>query len=133
MSKLAEFRDAEKALAMQVAAVEQLRNDPELKRELEFNSALDTLLAQFKISRARLYTMLASEIAPDAAPAEKKSHQKGAGSFQLSKRRSPVFIPKVYRNPHTGEEITVKLRNHSGYKAWVAEHGKVAVESWRVA
>lgn len=120
-SKLAEFRAAELLLAKQVALVEALRNDEDLRKEIEFSDALDTLLDKFKMSRQRLIGILQQEQDPKAAV-------KKAGN-SLS-RKSPEFKPKTFRNPHTGEEIIVRLRTHGTYKEWVGKYGKEAVESW---
>lgn len=46
-----------------------------------------------------------------------------------SRKQWPV---KIYRNPHTGEEITVKSRNNGRLKAWVAEYGVNDVDDWIV-
>lgn len=47
MSKLAEYRQLEKHLAEQLQALEALRGDGGLKKEIEFESKLRELLAQY--------------------------------------------------------------------------------------
>lgn len=47
MSRLAEFRAAEKALADQLAYLESLKNDAGLKKEIEFEGKLTALLAEY--------------------------------------------------------------------------------------
>ncbi|MDH4565448.1 transcriptional regulator, partial [Pseudomonas sp. BN414] len=44
MSKLAEFKRLEAQLAEQLAALNSLKNDAELKREIEFETKLRALL-----------------------------------------------------------------------------------------
>ena len=47
MSRLAEFRAAEKALQEQLAQLENLKNDAGLKREIEFEQQLQELMATY--------------------------------------------------------------------------------------
>lgn len=46
MSRLAEFRALEQQLAAQLAELESLKNDDGLKREIEFEQKLRTLLGE---------------------------------------------------------------------------------------
>lgn len=120
MSKLAEFRAAERALAKQVTAFEELKNDAELKREIEFDEALAGVLKKFGMSRPKLLAFLQMELEPESVKTK-------AGK---SGRKVPDFHPKIFTNPHTNESITVKLRTHGTYKEWVGKYGKDVVESW---
>ncbi|GAA0294167.1 hypothetical protein GCM10009086_58330 [Pseudomonas rhodesiae] len=47
MSRLAEFRQLEKHLAEQLAALEAMKGDEGLKKEVEFETKLRELLAQY--------------------------------------------------------------------------------------
>ncbi|MCF8970700.1 histone-like nucleoid-structuring protein, MvaT/MvaU family, partial [Pseudomonas carnis] len=47
MSRLAEFRAAEKALQEQLAQLESLKNDAGLKKEIEFEEKLKTLMGKY--------------------------------------------------------------------------------------
>lgn len=50
MSKLAEFRQLEKHLAEQLQALENLKGDAGLKKEIEFETKLRDLLAKYSYS-----------------------------------------------------------------------------------
>ena len=50
MSKLAEFRQLEKHLAEQLQALETLKGDAGLKKEIEFETKLRDLLAKYGYS-----------------------------------------------------------------------------------
>ena len=112
MSKLAEFRQLEKHLAEQLQALENLKGDAGLKKEIEFETKLRDLLAKYG------YNLLDPQAGRRAPTAESK-----AGS------RKPRQL-KVYKNPHTGEVVETKGGNHKTLKDWKAEHGSATVESW---
>lgn len=119
MSKLAEFRELEKHLAEQLAQLEALKSDDGLKREIEFEEKLRGLLAEYGYSLRNIIALLDPQQLnrrSPAAPVEKSP-------------RKPRQV-KRYKNPHTGEIIETKGGNHTGLKAWKAEHGAETVESW---
>lgn len=119
MSRLAEFRKLEQQLAAQLAELETLKNDDGLKREIEFEKKLRSLLSEYGYSLRDIIAILdpqsASRRAP-AAVAEKSS-------------RKPRQL-KVYTNPHTGERVETKGGNHKTLKEWKSQHGADEVESW---
>jgi hypothetical protein len=117
LSRLAEFRAAEKALQEQLAQLENLKNDAGLKKEIEFEQKLQTLMSSYDKSLRDVIAILdpnPSSIA--AAPAGPK------------RRRARVV--KVYQNPHTGELIETKGGNHRGLKSWKEQYGAETVDSW---
>ncbi len=117
MSRLAEFRAAEKALQLQLAQLENLKNDAGLKKEIEFEQKLKALMSTYDKSLRDIIAILdPNPSAAAAAPAGPK-------------RRRPRVV-KVYHNPHTGELIETKGGNHRGLKAWKAEYGAETVDSW---
>ncbi|QOH69665.1 histone-like nucleoid-structuring protein, MvaT/MvaU family [Pseudomonas juntendi] len=119
MSRLAEFRKLEQQLAAQLAELETLKNDDGLKREIEFEKKLRSLLSEYGYNLRDIIAILdpqsASRRAP-AAVAEKSS-------------RKPRQL-KVYKNPHTGERVETKGGNHKTLKEWKSQHGADEVESW---
>ena len=117
MSRLAEFRAAEKALQEQMAQLETLKNDAGLKREIEFEKKLVALMKQYDKGLREMIAILDPK-ATSRAPAPAAKQQ----------RRARVV--KVYENPHTGERIETKGGNHRGLKAWKQQYGAQKVESW---
>jgi hypothetical protein len=118
MSKLAEFRQLEKHLAEQLEALEALKGDAGLKKEIEFETKLRALLAEYGYNLPNVINLLdpqAGRRAPAAGP--------------KSKTRKPRQL-KVYKNPHTGEVVETKGGNQKTLKEWKAEHGSDNVESW---
>ncbi|WP_315807587.1 histone-like nucleoid-structuring protein, MvaT/MvaU family [Pseudomonas sp. C9-3] len=95
MSRLAEFRAAEKAVAEQLAYLESLKNDSGLKKEIEFEEKLNVLLAQYGESLKDVISILDS------------SSQRGirTGTAKPARRARAI---KVYRNPHTNEVVETK-------------------------
>ncbi|WP_131108720.1 histone-like nucleoid-structuring protein, MvaT/MvaU family [Pseudomonas sp. Sample_10] len=118
MSKLAEFRQLEKHLAEQLQALEALKGDAGLKKEIEFETKLRALLAEYSYSLPNVINLLDPKSGRRAPTVESKS-----GS------RKPRQV-KIYKNPHTGEVVETKGGNHKTLKEWKAEHGSETVESW---
>ena len=118
MSKLAEFRQPEKHLAEQLQALEALKDDAGLKKEIEFESKLRALLAEYGYSLKDVINLIDPQSGRRAPATQPK-----AGS------RKPRQV-KVYKNPHSGEVVETKGGNHRTLKEWKAEYGSDTVESW---
>ena len=118
MSKLAEYRQLEKHLAEQLQALEAMKGDDGLTKEIEFETKLRKLLDQYGFSLKHIVNILeplTTARRPAAAPA-------------VSKRKPREL--KVYKNPNTGEVIETKGGNHKALKEWKAQHGSDVVEGW---
>jgi hypothetical protein len=118
MSKLAEFRQLEKHLAEQLQALEALKGDAGLKKEIEFESKLRDLLAKYDYSLKDVINLLDPQVGRRAPATEQK-----AGT------RKPRQV-KTYKNPHSGEVVETKGGNHRTLKEWKAKYGSDTVESW---
>ncbi|WP_421560344.1 histone-like nucleoid-structuring protein, MvaT/MvaU family [Pseudomonas sivasensis] len=117
MSKLAEFRQLEKHLAEQLQALEALKGDAGLQKEIDFEKKLRYLLAKYGYSLKDVINLLdpqAGRLAPVSEPKATRKARK----------------VKVYKNPHTGEIIETKGGNHRELKEWKSQHGAATVESW---
>lgn len=117
MSRLAEFRKLEQQLALQIAELESMKSDSGLKKEMEFESKLRALLAEYGFSLKNVINLLDPQARSVPATESK------AGS------RKPRQV-KVYKNPHSGEIVETKGGNHKILKEWKSEHGSATVESW---
>jgi hypothetical protein len=118
MSKLAEYRQLEKHLAEQLQALEALKGDDDLKKEIEFETKLRKLLDQYGFSLKHIVNILEPQTTarrPAAAP--------------IISTRKPRKL-KVYKNPNTGEVIETKGGNHRALKEWKVKYGSNLVESW---
>ncbi|MHA6139519.1 histone-like nucleoid-structuring protein, MvaT/MvaU family [Pseudomonas mohnii] len=118
MSKLAEFRQLEKHLAEQLQAFEALKGDSGLKKEIEFETKLRALLAEYGYSLPNVINLL-----------DPKSGRRAPAAESKTSTRKPRQV-KIYKNPHTGEVVETKGGNHKTLKEWKAEHGSATVESW---
>lgn len=118
MSKLAEFRQLEKHLAEQLQALEALKGDDGLKKEIEFEAKLRALLAEYGYSLKDVINLLDPQTGRRAPAIESK-----AGT-----RKSRQV--KVYKNPHSGEVVETKGGNHKTLKEWKTQYGSDTVESW---
>ena len=121
MSRLAEFRAAEKALQEQLAQLETLKNDAGLKKEIEFEEKLLVLMKHYDKGLREIVAILEPS-KPTGKPANK--------SAVATPKQRRARVIKVYENPHTGELIETKGGNHRGLKAWKQEHGAETVDSW---
>ena len=106
MSRLAEFRAAEKALQEQLAQLESLKNDAGLKKEIEFEEKLKKLMDSYGKSLRDVISIL-----------DPKPHKAGA-PIAAAPKQLRARVVKFYHNPHTGELIETKGGNHRGLKAW---------------
>jgi hypothetical protein len=120
MSRLAEFRQLEKHLAEQLAALEVMKGDEGLKKEVEFETKLRALLAEYGFSLRNVVNLLDPQQASRRAPVAAESK---AGN------RKPRQV-KIYKNPHSGEVVETKGGNHKILKEWKSEFGADEVESW---
>lgn len=120
MSKLAEFRAVEKALAEQITHLESLKNDVNLQKEIEFERKLNELMAAYGKSLHDVTAILDPQALGEAGPR--------GGRGARPKRRARAV--KVYRNPHSGEVVETKGGNHKVLKAWKAEYGGDVVDGW---
>ena len=118
MSKLAEFRQLEKHLAEQLQALEALKNDGALKKEIEFETKLRGLLDQYGFSLKHIINLL-----------DPQSTKRAPASATAPSTRKPREL-KVYKNPHTGEVVETKGGNQRTLKEWKNQHGSDVVESW---
>src|SRR5471030_2091960 len=118
MSKLAEFRQLEKHLAEQLQALDALKGDAGLKKEIEFETKLRDLLAKYGYSLKDVVNLL-----------DPQASRRAPAADSTSGTRKPRQV-KVYKNPNTGDIIETKGGNHKGLKEWKAEHGSDTVESW---
>jgi hypothetical protein len=114
MSKLVEFRKAEQALREQLARLESLKHDQELKQEMEFEEKLQTLLQEYGFKLQNIVDILQPQ--PIHLP-----------ELDIGRR---VRKLQVWKNPITGEVLETKSGNNKKLKAWKEEYGEKFVASW---
>lgn len=120
MSKLAEFRQLERHLAEQIAALEAMKGDKGLEQEIEFESKLRSLLGEYNKSLKDVVAIL--------DPQAGLKGRRAAAEPEKATRKPREL--KTYKNPHSGETIQTKGGNHTVLKSWKAEYGSDTVESW---
>jgi hypothetical protein len=121
MSRLAEYRKLEQQIAAHLAELESMKGNSALQAEIEFEAKLRSLLGEYGYSLRDIIGLLD----PQAASRRKSAP---LATPEKSTRRAREL--KVYKNPHSGETVETKGGNHKTLKAWKAEHGADAVESW---
>ncbi|EPH2424798.1 histone-like nucleoid-structuring protein MvaT [Pseudomonas aeruginosa] len=119
MSLINEYRATEEAIKELQERLKSLEQDDKLKKELEFEEKLRTLMGTYQKSLRDVISLLD----PDA----KIGKSTRTAKAPAGKRARKV---KQYKNPHTGEVIETKGGNHKTLKEWTAKWGPEAVESW---
>lgn len=119
MSRLAEYRQLEQQLAAQLAELEALKNDSGLKKEIEFETKLRALLAEYGYSLRSVIALL-----------DPQGGRRAPAAVATKGSRKPRNV-KVYKHPNSGEVIETKGGNHRQLKEWKSEFGADVVESWR--
>lgn len=145
MTTLAEFKRAERELAMRVRAFQEMKQNPEVQKAMAFEKALDDFLAVHKISRSALFELLSIEFEADKKPAAKSHHKKPASVAKPASKpaRKPAtgggaphrngYKIRTFKNPHTGEELVVRGNRDGKFNAWNAEYGRDVVASWKTS
>jgi len=116
MSKIAEYKALQAQIAEQQKRLEALKGDEKLKREIEFETKLRNLLADYGYSLRNVIAVLDPKAGKIA-----EAPVKGPRRERTLKR---------YKNPETGEVVETKGGNHKVLKAWKEQYGAENVESW---
>lgn len=119
MSIIQEYRQIEAEIEALQRKLESLNGDERLKKELEFEEKLRSLLGEYKKSLLDVVALI------DPSTGSGKAR---ANSQEKPQRRARSV--KIYTNPNTGERIETKGGNHKVLKQWKSEHGSEQVESW---
>ncbi|MBK4992394.1 DNA binding protein [Pseudomonas sp. S37] len=119
MSRLAEFRQLEQQLAAQLAELEALKGSSELQKEIQFETKLRDLLAEYGYSLRDIINIL-----------DPQANRRAAAPAAAEKAPRRARQVKQYKNPHNGELIETKGGNHKLLKEWKAEYGSDVVEGW---
>lgn len=119
MSRLAELRQLELQLAAQLAELEALKGSSELQKEIEFETKLRNLLAEYGCSLRDVVNIL-----------DPQANRRANAPVVAEKSPRRARQVKQYKNPHNGEIIETKGGNHKLLKEWKAKYGSEAVETW---
>lgn len=119
MSRLLEFRALEQKLAAQLAELEALKGSSELQKEIEFETKLRALLAEYGFSLRDVINLL-----------DPQSNRRAAAPSATDKAPRRARQVKRYKHPESGEIIETKGGNHKQLKEWKAQYGSDVVESW---
>lgn len=120
MSRIAEYRTLEQELTRRLAELESFKDDPSFQKEIDFETRLRSLLAEYGYSLREVLAILD----PDGhTQLEGPSIVAGKASRRARKL-------KVYRNPLTGELVQSKGGNNKVLGGWKAQFGPEEVESW---
>ena len=123
MSLINEYRATKAAIEELQARLQALQDDGKLQHELEFETKLRELLAQYGKSLPDILALLDND----------GKASKAARQVRAAKTEAPVTRTrrvKVYNNPHNHEVIETKGGNHKILKEWKAQWGSDTVESW---
>ena len=119
MSLINEYRNIEESTKELQERLKNMSQADKLKKELEFEGKLRTLMGEYQKSLRDIIALLD----PEAKTAKGVRAAKPA----VIKRARKV---KQYKNPHSGEVIETKGGNHKTLKEWKAKWGSDVVEGW---
>lgn len=111
-----QYREKERLFRQLQKELQAMEERQELKRELAFKSAVEDILKEYDKSVADLIALFADDA--QVSITENKSRRKRT--------------PAQYKNPHTGDIITVKGGRQKDYQEWVSTYGKDTVKSWKI-
>ncbi|WP_248799825.1 histone-like nucleoid-structuring protein MvaT [Pseudomonas sp. MWU13-2105] len=120
MSLIQKYHDTKNAIQELQAQMAAMEKDGALKKEMEFESKLRTLLGEYNKSLVDVISILDPQ-------AKSGKAVRGAVKTTGTKRARKV---KQYKNPHNGEVIETKGGNHKTLKEWKAKWGGDVVEGW---
>lgn len=120
MSRLTEYRRLKQQITEQRSRLDELRSDPRLEKEMEFEGKLRKLLEQHGKGLADVVDLLNPNF---------YGVQRGKVAVPAKRTRQARRV-KVYRNPLTGEIVESKGGNNWLLGAWKAQFGHEEVESW---
>jgi len=127
MSRLAEFRALEWLLATKKAELHFIKIDPRLKRELEFESKLHALLAEYEFSLWHVLAILENENENTLGCIDRQPRPLAAPPRYRARQS------KYYKNPYTGEVVEAKSTLQRTVRRWIEQYGRTEVESWATA
>ncbi len=116
MSIINKYREKERLMRQLQEELQAMEEKQELKQELAFKTAIEDVLKQFDKSESELIALFAGD--DDSAEAGKTRRKR---------------TPSVYKNPQTGEEITVRGGRQKDYQEWIQKYGKETVQGWKVS
>lgn len=114
MSIRTQLRNIENDIARLNALKEKLTSSPEMRKELEFEDKLTSLMSEFGMQLKDVIRVI-------DGPTAKATVAKG--------QRAPRTV-KIYKNPSTGEIVESKGGNNKTLSKWKAEFGAETVLSW---
>ncbi len=116
MSIINKYREKERLMRQLQEELQAMEEKQELKQELAFKTAVEEVLKQFDKSESELLALFGAS-------------EDNAESGKSRRKRTP----SVYKNPQTGEEITVRGGRQKDYQEWIQKYGKETVQSWKVS
>ncbi len=122
MSIINKYRATKEAIKELQEQLENMSQDSELQKEMEFEEKLRTLMAQYGKSLRDINALLD----PQSIRSSVAGLTKGTGRPRRTRKT------KRYTNPHTNEIIETKGGNHKELKEWKARWGAQTVESWSI-
>ncbi len=103
--------------------LQEMENDKELKKELEFKEKLRDLMNQYDKSGKQMLEVLKA-----IDPSIQNRVEQGSASGSDGRKKRPM---KTYRNPHTGEVVQTRGGNQKTLNEWRKQYGRDEVARWQ--
>lgn len=119
MSKLREYAQLKKRMEAMADELQQIENNAAFQDDLKFLNELEELVELHGKTKEEAAELLSPRPVVASAVFEKTKPRKARE-------------PKLYRNPHTGEEVITAGGNHTILKKWRQENPDVELSEWVV-
>lgn len=123
MPTLREYSQKQALLEQLQSEIDSYKADPEFQASLEFLEGLKAL--QTKYGKSDRDVMDIVNPPASSGPAKAGGPGKRTGITR-------THTAKVFRNPHTGEEVEAKNLLNKRLQEWIEEHGRETVRGWVV-
>ncbi|MBD3655387.1 MULTISPECIES: histone-like nucleoid-structuring protein, MvaT/MvaU family [Marinobacter] len=121
MAKINDYYQKKQLMEKLSEELRKLEQDTALKRELEFEEKVRSLMKEYDKSPKDVLQILG---AIDPSIGGTKAEAPAAAS-------RPKRPMKTYKNPNTGEVVKTRGGNHKTLNEWREKYGKETVQSWQ--
>lgn len=112
------YRQKEQLFRQLQKELQELEARDDLKKELEFKSAIEEVMARFDKTERELVQLFSNTSSTTEAGEEPRTRRKRTA--------------RKYKNPNTGEIIEVRGGRQRNYQSWIQLYGKDVVKSWAI-
>ena len=127
-AKIGLLREARAAFAASKLALEELENDPQVKKSIDFENQLRALMGKFSMSLVDINQLLDTSYKPPKVKDPVAAPAVGGKAAKTKRPRSN----RIYTNPHNGDRIVYVGGVNKQLEEWKEKWGAEVVKGWGV-